>query len=394
DALIVTHAHEDHIGAIHMVIKKFPQLLVYAPPFAQSLIQRKLHEKKLKGTISSYSEMVDINIGKLAIRPIRVNHSIPDSFGLFVFDQKNSYCLLYVSDFKTDPANYFGQKFNLDNISSLVAKFKVRLLFADSTNILMDKRGPTEAEIVPNLEKIFAQAPGRIFITAFPSNIARIKTILSIAKAQKKRVVPHGRSVISYIEAAQELKLLDTSYHLTKIDELKDPTAKNLVIFASGCQGDFKGALKRVTSGNDSTFTMCPSDTFIFSSRAIPGNESKVNAIVDEICQAGCFIYTANEYEIHSTGHPSKEELRQLYGAFQPTHAIPVHGTHYFIKRHLEFIDSLQMNISAIGLRAFDELSLTEKLEVNIERNVGPKLTIIHGNDLEIESSAISQKRK
>ncbi len=397
DYLIITHAHEDHIGAIHIVIKKFPKIKIYAPLFAQSLIRRKLDEKKINCMISAYDENREINIDKTIIKPIRVNHSIPDSFGLFVYNQKKSFSLFYISDFKTDSADYFGKQFKIEDISAFASKFKLRILLADSTNILMDKSGPTEQEIVENLEKIFKKAPGRIFITAFPSNIARVKTILTIAKKLNKKVVPHGRSVLNSIEMAKELGLIEDFNNVLNSEAIIDPLANNLVVFASGSQGDFRGAVKRITSGNDSKFTLIPDDTFIFSSRTIPGNESRVNAIIDEVCLANCHLFTAEEHAIHSSGHPSKEELRMLYLAFKPTHAIPVHGTHYFIKRHLEFIKelkSVKLNITPINLLPFDELAINDKLELEIVKNVSPKLTMIHGKDLEIESTAISQKRK
>ncbi len=393
--LIITHGHEDHIGAIVHIINHFPHIEVHAPEFATALIRKKLDYKKLSQKINVYREVDVIDLIDIVVHPIKVNHSIPDTYGLLIKDRDDSFSAFYVSDFKIDELTPYEKPFNFKKLLEVTKNTQTRLLLADSTNILSSNvETPSESLVIPEMENIFKETNNRIFVTLFSSNIHRIQTIVNAAKLTKRKVIPYGRSVISYIATATELGLLENTDGIVKEADSYTNKDEKVVILLTGCQGDFRGTLRRVTNGDDSRFKPRSTDTFIFSSKPIPGNEKKINMIINKIYEYDAIVITANNLLVHVSGHAGKQDLLRLYNEMQPTHIIPIHGETSFLHEHQKFISKNYKNAEALLMYNYSVIEVRHDLSVKLITEEQHAPVIIHGDHHIIERSAISQRRK
>lgn len=395
--LFITHGHEDHIGAVPHFLSKYQEAKVYAPQFAANLIKRKLERNKINHKINIYTQDDVITFDGYEIHPVHVTHSIPDTYGIVIKDKENRFASLFISDFKFDLNPLYEKAFNFKKIASLFNGAQRRLCFLDSTNILVPHKTYSESELVDDLKQLLSKEK-RSFVTLFSSNVFRLKTILNIAKDLGKVVVPVGRSIYNYLEVAHETGIINLNdVPIKKVDEITDFNSSKIIAVLTGCQGDFLGALRRVTSGDHKEFKLGNNDQVIFSSKAIPGNSKKIARIYNDITAAGAEVITASDYKIHASGHPGKEDLKQLLQHILPTDYFPIHGEVYFLKKHYEFINA---NYSFIPhkLLNFDEIHFEEDFSFKVINS--PKNTesiepvIIHGNGLELERKKVSERRK
>ncbi|WP_127715340.1 ribonuclease J [Halobacteriovorax sp. HLS] len=391
--LVITHGHEDHIGAINHIIDHFPNIEIIAPPFAAALIRRKLDYYKVSKKIDIYDRNSVIEFEDFDIFPIHVNHSIPDTFGL-VFREKNEvYSIFLVSDFKIDSINPYEREFDFKQLKEVTRNSSKRILLADSTNILSSNlETPSEALVLESFNELFKKNYNRVYLTCFSSNIHRIQSVIASAAANKKRVLLYGRSMINYVNTAVERGLIEEGSYYT--DQAALPNKTNLIVILSGCQGDFRGSFRRVVKGEDTHFKPNHEDLFIISSKAIPGNEKKISLLENEIIEAGAEIISNRNLLVHVSGHPGKSDLKKVYESYCPDYIVPIHGESLFLKEHANFIKKSYPQAQAIVLKNFDILRLNENLE--LETHVGESLSpiLIHGKQLEIEKTNISKRRK
>lgn len=395
DALIISHGHEDHIGAVSHFVSRFPDVPIHAPPFALELIKLKLREKHLSAELIPYGPEDEIEFRDFTIHPVAVNHSIPHTYGLFFkpTNTKDNWGLFYVSDFKVDFNSPYEPPFDFARLQKLSKGCKRKFLLADSTNILSrQEKTLSEADVIPALSSIFTEHRGRLFITTFASNIHRIQTILTLAEKHKKKVILYGRSMKNYAEIASRLGILKFNVKTIRDVDSVDPERKDLVILASGCQGDFKSAINRIVNASDRHFKLNENDLVVFSSKAIPGNEKKISALINSIYELEARAITDGDAIIHASGHPGKEDLRQLCDAYKPHVLIPIHGESSFLNRHAEAVDQLAIGAEAAVMYNFDSLTLYQDDWEILAGEQKPPI-LIQG-DGEIERSAISQRRK
>tara|TARA_Y100000780_G_scaffold232593_1_gene268209 strand:- start:66340 stop:67974 length:1635 start_codon:yes stop_codon:yes gene_type:complete len=391
--IFITHGHEDHIGAISHLMEVFPNAIIHAPRFAKKLIRTKLHQAGVAAKIEEYSEETILDFGSYEIHPVAVTHSIPDTFGLVIQDKEKAFSVLFISDFKFDLNPLYERPFNYQKIISLFKKTSKNVCMIDSTNILNEGSTDSERDIVKDLSELIS-LPRREFITLFSSNIHRVKTILRLAQQHNKRVVPIGRSIHHYIESAKECDLLGEELSvLRREEEVKDPKSSSYLYLLTGCQGDHFGALRRVVAGEHKFLRPMVNDLFIFSSKSIPGNEKKVTRIYNQITEKGADLITARDKLIHASGHPSQLDLLEFYKKINPDLVIPIHGESYFLKKHVEFIES--NNISdALYINNFQRILFHKNGDVNLEDLEEEQPLLIHGNAMVIEREAISRRRK
>ena len=393
--LVITHGHEDHIGAVFHVIKTFPDIKVIAPAFSAALIRKKLEYNNFPYPITVYRDSDILQFNEFSIDPIHVNHSIPETFGLLIRDNKKELGIFFTSDFKIDFKTRYEKPFDFEKLIRLSKDLNKRILLADSTNITSSQlTTPSEEELIPVFEDIFKNAENRIFITCFSSNIHRLMTFLDLAEKYEFKIIPHGRSMISYLKSAHEEGML-TNYDKV----VRDATAVNnsninLVVLLSGCQGDFMGTFRRVSMGEDSTFKPRSTDTFILSSKAIPGNEKKITQLTNRLSEIGCRVITTSEKLVHVSGHPGKQDLSLLYEKFAPTDIVPIHGETLFLRAHVEYIKSNFPLASAHFLQNFDEIHINKSLELKILQGEKKDPIIIHGKHIILEREKISERRK
>lgn len=392
-SIIITHGHEDHIGALSHLLKEFPDLTVYASNFTLHLIQKKLEEHKIKCNFKIYSPLDDLHFAEVEVSPIHVNHSIPETCGLIIRSHDRSWGSLYISDFKVDLYSKHEKPIDFKRIQEKLSECRKTAFFLDSTNVLNDGKTVSENELLVDLQSLLEREEERIFITLFASNVHRMDAIARMGKAAGRKLVIMGRSLKNYMEAAVETghtSILPDEIFLP--DQVKGENGK-MLIFLSGCQGDFLSALRRFSFGEDSTFKPRSSDLIVFSSKVIPGNEKKIFRIYNKLSEFGVEIITASDHLIHASGHPGKEDLHLLMKNFTPDYYFPIHGESYMLRKHQEFIKESYPKVSCHLIYNYQEVILGED-DIKIEKHEHRDPRLIHGKGLEIEKTQISQRRK
>lgn len=356
---------------------------------------RKLGFASEGANIKTYRANDEILVDDFVIRPLEVNHSIPETHGLFIYQKSQDYCFFYVSDFKVDPMAINEEPFDLKLLEKWATPFKRRILAADSTNILSSNHKTTsESEVKEALTHVLKKAPGRAFITLFSSNVHRINNIFDICRSLGKKVMTVGRSVENYMNAGLATGHLEDVSDLLRNSDSYDINSPNLVVITSGCQGEFRSGLKRISLGNDSTFKPNSNDTIIFSSKAIPGNEKKVSLMLNDLTAQGAqIILDSSECRVHASGHAGVDDLAMLYNAFKPTTFFPTHGETFFLERHQEHFEDLHRNCQVLRPVNFDSVSIL-KDKIKLTKGEPSPPILIHGNHHVIEREAISERRK
>lgn len=394
--LVITHGHEDHIGAIFHVIKQFPQIKILATAFTAGVIRKKLEALHNPYPITEYKVFDQLGFHDFTIDPIHVNHSIPETVGLLLRDHKEEFSLFFTSDFKIDFKTKYERPFDFEKLTKLTKKCTKKILLVDSTNISSSTmETPSEADLVPVFDDIFSSVnDNRIFITCFASNIHRLMTFISLCKKHGRKLVPHGRSIISYLNTANELGMIPDFNSVVKMPESLTPGQDNIVVLLSGCQGDFRGTFRRFCIGEDSTFKPRAEDFVLLSSKAIPGNEKKIGMLVNKLSEIGCNVITAADKLIHVSGHPGRKDLHMLYEKYLPTDILPIHGETYFIREHIDYIKQSFPQAVPHYFLNFDEMHVGKDYKIEMVQGEKHEPIIIHGRQLVLEREKISERRK
>jgi ribonuclease J len=394
-ALVITHGHEDHIGALTHFIEKYPTVPIYSSPFTQDLIRRKTEERKLIPPFVTY-EMNDVlDFDGLLVHPIHVTHSIPETFGLFLTDPQKKWGALYISDFKYDLEATHEAPFDIQKVKRLVKECEKTAFFIDSTNALVPGKTASENDLLPDLETLISGQETRLFITLFASNVHRIASICRLAKKHGRKIILMGRSVEHYLRTGLKHGYLPgvTEDELWAPQQVKGETGRMLII-VSGCQGDFQSALRRLTYGEDATFKLGTNDRVIFSSKVIPGNEKQISRIMNKITEAGAEVVTAYDYHIHASGHPAQQDLKQMLEQQLPDVYFPIHGESFFLRRHKEWFLQQFKDVPSEMIMNWHEVSFKHEGKWKITAHPPQEPIIIHGRGLPIERTQISQRRK
>lgn len=325
---MITHGHEDHIGALPYVLKDIP-VPIYATNLTMAIIENKLKEHGMehvvKRKVVKFGQI--INFGNFRIEFIKTNHSIVDAAALAIYSPAG--IVVHTGDFKVDYTPVFGDAIDLQRFAE-IGKKGVLALMCDSTNA--ERQGFTQSErtVGKTFDNIFAEHTGtRIIIATFASNVDRVQQIINSAYKFGRKVVVEGRSMVSIIDTAAALGCLNVPDNtLITIEELKNYPDDRTVIITTGSQGESMAALSRMAGGVHRKVSISPNDTVIFSSHPIPGNEKAVSKIINELYAKGANVIFQ---DTHVSGHACQEEIKLLYTLVRPKYAIPVHGEY----RHL-----------------------------------------------------------
>ena len=346
--LIVTHGHEDHIGAVPYLLKKM-NIPIYATPLTMGLISSKLKERKLIGNakLFTYRAGQNFNVGCFNVEFIHVNHSIPDAVALCISTPCGK--IVHTGDFKIDCTPSRGPMIDLARFSVLGSE-KVLLLMADSTNADRTGYTNTEKNINESFENLFNKAGDRrIIIATFASNIGRIQQIIDCAVRNNRKVMFSGRSMLNYVSIATELKYISAPDGvIVDIDHLGDYNANEVVLVTTGSQGEPMSALYNMAFSQHKKVEVGPNDFIIISAHPIPGNEKMVNNVVNELMNLGCEVIYESMYEVHVSGHACQEELKIIHGLVKPRFFIPVHGECKHLKRHSVLAKHMGMQDSSV----------------------------------------------
>ena len=339
--IVLTHAHEDHIGAVAHI---WPNLKckMFATPFTAVLIQEKFKEKKID--ISNYLEIVPLNskikLGPFEIDFVTLTHSILEPNGLSITTPLGT--ILHTGDWKIDPNPLIGGKIDEKKLKEIGAK-GVASMICDSTNIFSPGRAGSEADVRDSLLKIVDSKSQKILVTSFASNVARMESIFYCAKKVGRSICLVGRSMHRIYKAARQCGYLkDLIEPLEPIDAKK--VKKNKILYlATGSQGEPMGAMNRIVNGIHPDVFIESGDCVIFSSKIIPGNEKKLYLLQNKIVKENIEIVTEENAFVHVSGHPNRDDLKDMYGWVKPKCVIPVHGEHRHMIEHVAFAKELQI---------------------------------------------------
>ncbi len=335
-AIVLTHGHEDHLGALPYILKKF-NVPVYASHFTAGLAESKLEEHDLTGDVLLHRveprQVVDIGVFRVEF--IRVSHSLVDCFALAI--QTPTGTIIHTGDYKVDETPVIGEPIDLRTLRRY-GQEGVLALTSDSTNATVPGRTPSERAVIPAFEEIFNEAEGRIIVATFSSSIHRLQIVLDIAQQFDRKVCVLGRSMMKNVEIADRLGYLDIHDMLVPLNQAKQLPDDEIVYLVTGSQGEPRAALSQMATQSYKGLTVEDGDTVILSARIIPGNERAISRLVGEIYKRGGKIIDEKRRLIHVSGHASQEDIRIMTEAVRPKFVIPVHGEYRMLYRHKEFV--------------------------------------------------------
>ncbi len=338
EAIFITHAHEDHIGAV----SRFPDLLdvpVYARAFTAHLARMKMEEagqdpRKIK-TVSAWPETV--TAGPFTVGFVPLSHSIPESAGLVIDSPEGR--LVHSGDFKIDHTPVVGEPFDED-VWREIAKPGVRALMCDSTNVFSPKEGRSEAELPEQIAKLFSEAKGMVVATTFASNVARVKTLAEAAERAGRTVCLMGRAMLRMIDAALETGVLSGFPRVITPEDALGVPRENLCLLVTGSQGERRAASAQLARGKFNGITMKEGDLFLFSSKTIPGNERGVIRVMNQFSEMGVDVVDESNGFYHVSGHANRPDLAKMHDLVDPQMVIPMHGEHRHLREHVKLAKS------------------------------------------------------
>ncbi|MFO1123236.1 MAG: ribonuclease J [Hyphomicrobiales bacterium] len=336
--LVLTHAHEDHLGAVAWL---WPQLRcpVYCSPFAAQILALKLKEAGLDEEVPVKLQPVGtrFKVGPFDLEFVSVTHSIPEPSALVIRSKQGT--VVHSGDWKLDRSPVLGRGMDEARLRQ-IGEEGVDVLVCDSTNVLREGHSPSESDVAATIERIVAEARGRVAITTFASHVDRIATSVRAARAVGREVVVVGRAMRNTIEAARACGYLRDAGRFLDEEEFGYLPPDKILLLCTGSQGEPRAAIARIAEDQHPHVSLEPGDVVIFSSRTIPGNEKEVSRIHNNLARLDIDVITADDALVHSSGHPRQGELRELYSWLKPAGLIPMHGEPRHLRAHAAFARS------------------------------------------------------
>jgi len=353
--LVITHAHEDHIGALAALWPKL-RCKVFATKFAAGLLEaRRLGEPGAPNIeITQVAAGATIDLTPFSVEFIAVSHSIPEACALAI--RTPAGLALHTGDWKIDPQPGVGTRIDEARLRRLGDE-GVTALICDSTNILREGESFSESDVARTLKSLVAEAPARVFVTTFASNIARIRAIAEAARACGRTVVVAGRAMDRAIQVARECGYLDGVAPFHGPELYASLPREKIVVIATGSQGEPRAAMARAAESEHPEIKLVAGDRVIFSSRIIPGNARDVHRVINKLCDQGVEVVTDHDHLVHCSGHPRRGEVKQLYEWVRPRAAVPAHGEAHHLTQHAHFAKSRGVE-HVVGARNGDVVRL------------------------------------
>ena len=355
EAIVITHGHEDHLGALPWVLRELRRELdpaqslpvVYGGPLTVAMARSKLDEHHLRDVeLDDLRTGEPIEAGPFTLELIHMTHSIPDACAVALTCELGT--VLLTGDYKFDQTPVDGGPADVSRLAELGSE-GVLLLCGDSTNADRSGFSPSERGVGPHLEEVFARAEGRIVVTSFASNIHRVQQVVDAAAALNRKVALVGRSMRKNVNIGRSLGHIEVPEGmLIQPHEIEDFPERRIVIISTGSQGEPLSALRRMAYNDHRQVTLREGDTVVFSATPIPGNERAVNETIDRLYHIGCTVITPRDAPIHASGHGYAEELKLMLNLVRPRYVMPIHGDHKRIRLHAELAEAVGIDPEAI----------------------------------------------
>ncbi len=366
EAVFITHAHEDHVGAVAHLYDQL-KAPIYARAFTANIARRKLDEYGIPAdavrTVSAWPER--ITAGPFTVGFLPISHSIPESAGLVIESPKGR--VIHSGDFKLDPTPVVGEPYDPE-IWSSAAKGGVRALICDSTNVFSPHPGRSETSVGPAIEELVRSAEGMVVATTFASNVARVKTLAEAGVRAGRSIVLLGRAMQQMVEASVETGVLSGFPRVTSVDDAQDLPRQSLMLLVTGSQGERRAASAQLARGKYRGLEMKEGDLFLFSSKTIPGNERGVIRIMNQLSEKGVDVFDDGDGHYHVSGHANRPDLETMHGLLRPEMVIPMHGEHRHLREHVKLAEAQGITgVLAVNGTMIDLSSATPKVAGYVE---------------------------
>jgi len=351
EAIVITHGHEDHLGALPWVLRELDRSVGAIPilggPLTIAMARSKLDEHNLRDVnLDDLDTGEQVTLGPFELELIHMTHSIPDSCAVALGTELGT--VLLTGDYKFDQTPVDGPPADVSRLAELGSD-GVLLLCGDSTNADRSGFSPSEREVGPHLEEVFGRAEGRIVVTSFASNIHRVQQVIDAAAALNRKVALVGRSMRKNVNIGRSLGHIEVPEGmLIQPHEVEDWPDHKVIVISTGSQGEPLSALRRMAYNDHRQITLRRGDTVVFSATPIPGNERAVNETVDRLYHIGCDVITPREAPIHASGHGFAEELKLMLNLVRPRYVMPIHGDHKRIHLHAQLADAVGIDPDAV----------------------------------------------
>lgn len=393
-AIILTHGHEDHIGAIPFFLKEFP-VPVFGTSFTLGLLRAKLKEHHLpeKAELREIRAGDITRLGPFNIEYISVNHSIVDGVGLAIDTPEG--ILLHSGDFRIDPTPVDSQFTDLIRFAHFGAK-GVLAFFSDSTNAEKEGYTLSEKDVRKTLEDLFQTCRGRLVVASFASNITRIQQVISLAAKFGRKIVFNGKSMITNVGIAKEQGFInipeDSEISERQIKQFPD---QNILIITTGSQGEPMSALTRMAQGKHKGIEIKSGDTIILSSRFIPGNEKAITSVINRLYRLGAEVIYEKVSDIHTSGHARREELKLMLSLVKPRYFVPIHGEYRHLVKHAQIASEMGMADDRILIAEDGDVICFENLQMQLEKPVPFGRILVDGKGVgDIGETVLRDRRK
>lgn len=390
EGLVITHAHEDHLGALPYLPDPLP-FPIYATDFAYEIIKNKLDKRFSLFDVRKVKAGSEFKVGGFDVEFVHLTHSTVESQGVLIKTPVGK--IFHTGDWKFDKDPVVGNSFDEERLKAL-AQEDVLAVVCDSTNALVPGSSISEGEVKESISELISPIKGRIILTCFSSNIARLESIIMSAHKQGRKIAVMGRSIERMIKSAQSVGYLQSIPALLTLDALKKLPQDEQFIICTGSQGERRAALKTIVDGANKHIKLSAQDTVIFSSRTIPGNELDIFALQNRILDLGASLITPHDCKnIHTSGHATQDDLRNMYSYVKPRYSIPVHGELKHMQAHADIAYDTGVEKSFL-LRNGECLSLNGE-EPQVIFSVENYDYIMDGNRaIDMRTPYISERRK
>jgi ribonuclease J len=344
EAIVLTHAHEDHVGALPFVLRELGRAPpIYGGPLTAAIVRSKLDEHRLQRVpVEDVLAGQSFEVGPFSIEMVKMAHSIPDSYAVALTCELGT--TLVTGDYKFDQTPVDGVPADVARLAEL-GREGLLLLCGDSTNADRPGMSPSESSVGPKLEEVFSRCSGRVIVTCFASNIHRVQQVVDAAAALGRKVSLLGRSMRKNVNIGRSLGHIDVPEGiLVGPKEIEDFPDDRLVVVSTGSQGEPLSALRRMAHGDHPNVALHDGDTVIFSATPIPGNERAVNETIDRIYRLGAKVITPRDVPVHASGHGYAEELKLMLNLTRPRNVLPVHGDHRRLRLHGELAEAVGLS--------------------------------------------------